>query len=240
MPDQLACSRSSSPTATFWPEITPTRRCSSRLSSEYFSGFALRHRALQVLRQLAELGGLLVGDPLRGLDGAERLQGHPALGDRDGLFGGDDPHPRAPVGDPLDEALGGEVEQRGPQRLPRHPERPRQLLLDEPLTGRDIPAEDRLPERGEGVRPRRLPGPRPTGRIRRHTRNATNVPPDCQQSVMVIVDNIWGINQVSAPGPRVAAWPPWDGGRPVTWPSSSRRRGRTCAGSARGTPCSSP
>jgi hypothetical protein len=78
-------------------------------------GIRLGDRAPEVLRELAELGGLVVGDPLRGLRGAERLQGHPALADGDGLLGGDDAHPRAPVGDALHEPRRGEVEQRGPQ-----------------------------------------------------------------------------------------------------------------------------
>ncbi len=150
---------------------------------------AFRDRALEVLRELAQLGGLVVGDPFRGLDRAQCLQGHPALGDRDGLFGGDDPDARAAVGDPLDEPFSGEVKQRGPQRLPRHPERPGQLLLDKPLARREVPAEDGLPQRGKGVRPRCLPGPRPARRSCCHAPTLRTRAADCQQSPARIVDN---------------------------------------------------
>ena len=149
------CSLSSSPTATVCLEMTPTRRCSSLFSSEYLNGLPSATAALQVLAQLTQLRGLLVGDVQRRLHGAQRLQGHPALGDLDRLFGGHHPDPRAAVGYPLDESLRGQVEQRGPQRLPGHPERRGQLLLDEPLAGREVPAEDGLAERGD----RRAPAP---------------------------------------------------------------------------------
>ncbi len=158
-----ACSRSSSPTATVCPEITPTRRCSSRLSSEYLSGLPSATERLRFSASSRSCGGLVVGDPFRGLDRAQRLKGHPALGDRDGLFGGDDPDPGAAVGDPLDEPLGGQVEQRGPQGLPGHPERAGQLLLDQPLAGREVPAEDGLPQRRRGRA--RAPLPRPVDRL---------------------------------------------------------------------------
>ena len=136
---------------------------------------AVGDRALEVLPELAQLRGLGVGDALGRLDGAERLERHPALGDRHRLFRGDDANPRAAVGDPLDEPLGGEIEQRRAQRLPGDPERAREVLLDEPSAGGEIPAEDRLPDRGEGVRPRGLPGLRATGRSCWHAPNATEV-----------------------------------------------------------------
>ena len=170
------CSRSSRPMATCWAEIAPTRRCSSRLSSEYLQRVAVGDRALEVLPELAQLRGLGVGDALGRLDRAERLQRHPALGDRHRLFGGDDADPRAAVGDPLDQPLGGEIEQRRPQRLPGDPERAREVLLDQPPAGGEIPAEDRLPDRGERVRPRGLPGLRATGRSCWHVPNATEPP----------------------------------------------------------------
>ena len=75
----------------------------------------LSDRAPEVFRQLAQLGGLVVGDPFRRLGRAERLKGHPALGDGDGLFGRYDTDPGAAIGDPLNKPLGGQVEQRRPQ-----------------------------------------------------------------------------------------------------------------------------
>src|SRR5262249_49798554 len=85
--------------------------------------------------------------------------------------------------------LGGQVEQRGPQRLPGHPERAGQLLFDESLTRREVSAEDGLPERGEGVNARLLPGPRP---VRRSCCHASPLPPlatECTQLPGYIVDN---------------------------------------------------
>jgi hypothetical protein len=152
----------------------------------------LSDRAPQVFRQLAQLGGLVVGDPFRRLGRAERLKGHPALGDRDGLFGGDDPHPRAPVRDPLDQPVSGEIKQRGPQRLPGHPERPGQLLLNKPLTRREIPAEDGLPQHPEGMHPSRLPSQGRAGCSYSHTSTLRISAVDCQQS------------RDAAPPPRVA------------------------------------
>ena len=183
---------------------------------------AVGDRALEVLPELAQLRGLGVGDALGRLDCAERLERHPALGDRHRLFRGDDANPRAAVGDPLDEPLGGEIEQRRAERLPGDPERAREVLLDKPSAGGEIPAEDRLPDRGEGVRPRGLPGLRATGRSCWHAPNATEVTTDCQQSAVVIVDNLWGINQVSAPRP------PWQHGRHGM--ADDRRRDRVPRG----------
>jgi len=141
----------------------------------------LAHRAFQRLGEVAQLGRLLVGDPLGGLGRAQRLQGHPALGDGHRLFGGDGADPGAAVGYPLDEALGGQVEQRRPQGLPGDSQCSRQLLLDKPLTGREVAVEYGLPKRGERMRPCCFPGPRPVPRPCCHTLTLRTFPTDCQQ-----------------------------------------------------------
>jgi hypothetical protein len=143
---------------------------------------AVGDRALEILPELAELGRVGVGDAQRRLDRAERLQGHPALGDRHRLFGGDDADPRAAVGDPLDQPVRREIEQRRAQRLPGDPERARQVLLDEPPPGGEIAAEDRLPDGGEGAGAGGLPDLRPARLSCWHVPNATYVAADCQQS----------------------------------------------------------
>jgi hypothetical protein len=143
---------------------------------------AVGDRALEVLPELAQLGRVLVGDAQRRLDRAERLQGHPALGDRDRLFGADDADPRAAVGDPLDQAVRREVEQRRAQGLPGDAERAREVLLDQPSPGGEIAAEDRLPDRGEGAGAGGLPDLRAARRSCWHVPNATDAATDCQQS----------------------------------------------------------
>lgn len=138
-------------------------------------------RALEVLRELAQLSGLALGYPFRGLRRAQRLQCHPALGNCHGFPGRDDPYPGAAVGDALDEPVGGEIKQRRPQRLPRYAECPGQILLNKPLTGGKIPAEDGLPQHAEGMRPGRLPGPRPVGRSCCHALTLRRKTVNCQQ-----------------------------------------------------------
>jgi hypothetical protein len=144
---------------------------------------AVGDRALEVLAELAELRRVGVGDAQRRLDRAERLQGHPALGDRHRLFGGDDADPRAAVGDALDQPVRREIEQRRAHRLPGDPQRTREVLLDKPSPGGEVAAEDRLPDRGEGTGARGLPDLRPARRSCWHVPNATDVAADCQQSV---------------------------------------------------------
>jgi hypothetical protein len=125
---------------------------------------AVGDRALEALGELAQAGRLVIGDLLGRLRRAQRLQGHPAFGDRDGLLAGDDADPGATVRDSLNEPFGSEVEQRGAQRLPRHAQRACQLLFDKPLSRREVSAEDGPPERAEGVQPRRLSGAQAVGR----------------------------------------------------------------------------
>jgi hypothetical protein len=143
---------------------------------------AVGDRALEVLPELAELGRVGVGDAQRRLDRAERLQGHPALGDRHRLFGGDDADPRAAVGDALDQPVRREIEQRRAQRLPGDSERAGQVLLDQPPPGGEIAVEDRLPDGGEGAGAGGLPDLRPARLSCWHVPNATYVAADCQQS----------------------------------------------------------
>ena len=107
---------------------------------------ALRDAALHLLADLAQPGRVGLGDPFGRLGRAQSLERHPALGDRDRLVQGHGPHPRAAVRYPLDQPLGGQVEQRRAQAGAGHPERPGQLLLDQPLPGRHVPGQDRLPQ----------------------------------------------------------------------------------------------
>jgi hypothetical protein len=165
---------------------------------------AFAHRALDRLGEVAELRRFLIGDPLRGLGGAQCLQGHPALGDGYRLFRGDGTDPGTAVGDPLNEALGGQVEQRRPQGLPGDPERSRQFLLDEPLAGREVAVEYGLPERGQRVRSRCFPGPRPVFPCSRppprsccHAPTLRTFPADCQQLTGLIVDNQLGLSAIA-------------------------------------------
>jgi hypothetical protein len=143
---------------------------------------AVGDRAREILPELAELGRVGVGDAQRGLDRAERLQSHPALGDRHRLFGGDDADPRAAVGEALDQPVRREIEQRRAQRLPGDPERACQVLLDQPAPGGEIAAEDRLPDGGEGAGAGGLPDLRSARLSCWHVPNATYVAADCQQS----------------------------------------------------------
>jgi hypothetical protein len=62
--------------------------------------------------------------------------------------------------DPLDQAVVGELEERGTQAGPGDVQLRGQFLLDEPLPRRDVAGQDRLADRGEGMCPRGLAGPR--------------------------------------------------------------------------------
>src|SRR5262249_36378958 len=127
----------------------------------------------------------------------------------------------------FDETLGGQVEQRGPQGLPGHPERAGQLLLDKPLARREVSAEYRLPERGERMNPRLFPGPRPARRSCCHDSTLRTFDTDCQQLSARIVDNpLRATARLGATADAGLAWsaggrPPcaW---RPLARPAQSR------------------
>jgi hypothetical protein len=162
---------------------------------------AFGHRALEILPEIAQLGHILVADAQRCPDRAERLQGHPALGDRHRLLGGDDTDPGTAVGYALDEPIRREVKQRRAQGLPGHPERASEVLLDQPPPGGEFAAEDCLPDRGEGAGAGGLPDLRPARRSCWHVPNATYVPADCQQSTMARLLTIRGKSDASAAAP---------------------------------------
>jgi hypothetical protein len=79
--------------------------------------------------QPVELGA---GGAFGGLRGAEPFEDHAALSDRDRLVEADDAHPGAPVRDPLDQPLGGQVDERGARAGPRDAERLVQLGRHQP------------------------------------------------------------------------------------------------------------
>jgi hypothetical protein len=196
VPDELGVQPLEQPHRDGLPGDHPDPAVQLPVELGVLSGVRLGDRARELLRELTQLGGLVIGDPLRRLRGAERLQGHPALADSDGLFGGDDPDARAPVGDAFHQPLGGEVEQRGPQRLPGHLEHPREFLFHQPLPGREVPAEDGLPEGGQRVRARGLARLRRSRCPGRHAPTLRIPAPDCQQSPS------WHGPQLTGGGPR--------------------------------------
>src|SRR5215469_3233934 len=205
--------------------------------------------ARELRPELTEADGLVVGDALRRLDRAQRLERHAALGDGHRLVRADHADPGAAVRDALDEALGGEVEQRGPQALPCHPEHRGELFLDQPLTRSEVAAQDRLPKGGKRVRPCRLSGLGTARRRSGHARRLRNPSVHCQQSVAAPLAPVWAAPETARSHlwAHTEATPPvirdsmtaWGGGQPATWRSSSPRRAISCAASACGTPFSS-
>ena len=78
--------------------------------------------------------------------GAQPFEDHAALGDRDRLLHGDHPHPRAAVGDALDQPFGGEVDEGGADGGPRDAVHLGQVGLDQQLAGGEVAARQRAPQ----------------------------------------------------------------------------------------------
>src|SRR4051794_39864226 len=123
-------------------------------------GVALRHgqqlaggvQPLHVGDQPAQLVRLAVGAPLSGVAGGHRLQCGAGLEDLDRLPRGDAAHaaPAFALADP--EAVVLETQQRGADRPPLPPQPVGELLLDQPLAGRELAADDRAVQRAVRVR----------------------------------------------------------------------------------------
>ena len=101
---------------------------------------------------------VLVGQPFRRLGRAQALEHHPDLGDLDGLGPRDGPHPGAPVLHPLDEALAGQLQERGAHVAPAGPEPLGQVGLDETLVGGELAVHDGVTDAVDDDRDRRTRG----------------------------------------------------------------------------------
>ena len=92
--------------------------------------------------QLAQVVPLALAGPLGRQPGDQPLQDGAGLRDLHGLRHADAAHRGAPVGLALDEPLGVELDERGPDRRAAHAVALGELELDQPLTGRERAFED--------------------------------------------------------------------------------------------------
>jgi hypothetical protein len=120
-----------------------------------------------VVEPVVEVGvhhRLAVGDG--GLGGAQPVQDHAALPDRDRLLDGHHPHPRTAVADPLDQSLRLQFDQCRTDAGPRHTEPLGEFVLHQPLGRCRLTVQDRLPQLRERMLFGLLSGAR-TGFLRR-------------------------------------------------------------------------
>ena len=133
------------------PEISRMRRCSTALRSDIASSSPRALELLHVLHERLQLARLRLRGAQRGVAGGERLERGARLEDLDRLLDGEAPHARAAVALAQREALVAEAQDRAAHRAAAEPEPLRELLLDEPLPGRQLAGDDRVVEGRVGV-----------------------------------------------------------------------------------------